>query len=258
MSSRAETRDDEQGSAPEGDAAAPLERRRHERLKVYLKVRWEGLLGAYEGVLSDISAGGCFILSDEKVIHKELLRLEIQLHTGEWMKVWGEVSNCFPPVGFGVTYTEVDEEGGGGRLAMTFGQTRQIQAAVGALRRLHEVVFRKRSGAEGKVLISLREYNSKLLLALPHVTRALKGLPDCQKKTALKLSVQAYADAGKIWEAMTGGGRPDNRAVVGVYERLKETYEAPMDILEALLEGDYQHVLQFLWQKGYICLTFAS
>ncbi len=260
MSSRAHTLG---GGRPEaataGDGSMPLERRRHERLKVYLKVRWEGLLGAHEGMLSDISAGGCFILSDEKVMLKELLRLEIQLHTGEWMKVWGEVSNCFPPVGFGVTYTEVDDDGGAGAdpIAMTFEQTKLIRAAVESLKRLHEVVFRKQSGADGRVTISLREYKSKLLHALPQVSRALKALPDCQKKTALKLAVQAYADAGKIWEAMTGG-QADNTAVVGVYKRLKETYEAPMDILEALLEGDFEHVLQFLWQKGYICLTFAN
>jgi hypothetical protein len=259
MSSRVQTPDGEQRpQAPARDGSMPFERRRHERLKVYLKVRWEGLLGAHEGMLSDISAGGCFILSDERVVLKELLRLEIQLHTGDWMRVWGEVSNCFPPVGFGVTYTEVEDDGGGGDfIAVTFDQTKLIQAAVESLKRLHDVVFKKQSGPDGRILISLREYKAKLLLALPQVSRALKALPDCQKKTALKLAVQAYADAGKIWEAMTGG-QPDNQAIVGVYKRLKETYEAPMDILEALLENDFEHVLQFLWQKGYICLTFAS
>jgi PilZ domain len=239
-----------------GDGTMPLERRRHERLSVYLRVRWEGPLGAYEGMLSDISAGGCFILSDEKVALRELLRLEIQLHTGEWMRVWGEVTNCFPPVGFGVMYTEADEDGGG-RIAITFGQTKLIHSAVDALKRLHEVVFKKQAGPDGRILISLREYKGKLLLALPHISRALNVLPDCQKKTALKLAVQAYADAGKIWAAMTEE-KPDNESVIGVYKRLKETYEAPMDILEALLENDYNHVLQFLWQKGYICLTFAA
>src|SRR5690242_3545923 len=151
----------------------PVERRRHERLSVYLKVRWEGLLGAYEGMLSDISNGGCFILSDEKVVIKELIRLEIQLHTGEWMKVWGEVSNCFPPVGFGVMYTEVDDEGGAGKLAMTLGQTKLIQSAVASLKRLDESVVRRKAGESATILVALREYKSKLLLALPHVNRAL-------------------------------------------------------------------------------------
>lgn len=234
----------------------PVERRRHERLSVYLKVRWEGLLGAYEGMLSDISNGGCFILADEPVTLRELLRLEIQLHTGEWMKVWGEVSNCFPPVGFGVMYTEVDDEGGADKLAMTLGQTKLIQSSVAALKRLDESVVRRKAGESSTILVGLREYKSKLLLALPHVNRALVGLPDCQKKTALHRSVQAYADAGRIWTAMTESA--DNKATAASYKSLKETYDAPQEVLEALLKGDVQSVIQFLWQKGYICLTFAS
>lgn len=235
----------------------PAERRRHERLRVYLKVRWEGLLGRYEGMLSDISAGGCFILSDEKVVIRELLRLEIQLHTGEWVRVWGEVTNSFPPVGFGVMYTEVDDEEGGQRLHITLGQTKLIQAAVAALKRLDESSVRRKHGDGGVILIGLREYKAKLLLSLPHVNRALLGLPECQKKTALHRSVQAYADAGRVWAAMTEGGA-DTKAVAASYRSLKETYEAPSDVLEALLKGDFPSVLQFLWQKGYICLTFAS
>jgi hypothetical protein len=258
MSSRPETRDDEQPSGIGPDNILPVERRQHERLSVYLKVKWEGLLGYHEGMLSDISAGGCFILADEKVTLRELVRLEIQLHTGGWMKVWGVVSNCFPPVGFGIMYTEVDEEGEVNRLAITIGQTKLIQAAVAALKRLDESVVRRQAGEDNQILISRREYKAKLLLALPHVNRALIGLPDCQKKTALHLSVQAYADAGRIWSAMNEGGAADNKAMVAAYKSLKETYEAPQDILEALLKGDFPPVIQFLWQKGYICLTFAS
>jgi len=257
MSTTPETFDGEETLVVDPDSIMPAERRRHERLTVYLKVRWEGLLGRYEGMLSDISAGGCFILTDEKVVVRELLRLEIQLHTGEWVRVWGEVSNCFPPVGFGVMYTEVDDEEGEQRLHITLGQTKLIHAAVAALKRLDESTVRRQAGEEGRILTSLREYKSKLLLALPHVNRALLGLPDCRKKTALNLSVQAYADAGRIWAAMTEGGA-DARSIAAGYKSLKETYEAPPDVLEALLKGDFPSVLQFLWQKGYICLTFAS
>ena len=56
---------------------------------------------------------------------------------------------------------------------------------------------------------------------------------------------------------MTEGGA-DTKAIAAGYKSLKETYEAPTDVLEALLKGDFPTVLQFLWQKGYICLTFAS
>jgi hypothetical protein len=53
-------------------------------------------------------------------------------------------------------------------------------------------------------------------------------------------------------------GSADNKATATAYKSLKETYEAPQDVLEALLKGDFPRVIQFLWQKGYICLTFAS
>jgi hypothetical protein len=259
MSSRLETSTAEQtpAAAARHQSAARRERRRHERLTVYLRVRWEGLLGNHEGMLSDISAGGCFILSDGKVSVKELIRLEIELHTGEWMKVWGEVSNCFPPVGFGVMYTEVDDDEGGDRLTITLGQTKLIHAAIAALKRLDESVVKRHAGEDAKILTNLREYKAKLLLALPHVNRALIGLPDCRKKTALNLSVRAYADAGRIWTAMTEGGA-ESKAMISAYKSLKDAYEAPQEVLEALLKGDFPTVLQFLWQKGYICLTFAS
>ena len=258
MSSRPKSYDDEQAVLIDPDSIMPFERRRHERLSVYLKVKWECLLGCYEGVISDISAGGCFILTDGKVVLKEFVRLEIQLHTGEWMKVWGTVSNSFPPVGFGVMYTEVDDEGQNKKLEITLGQTKLIQAAVAALKRLDESAVKRKGGTEGRIVTTLREYKAKLLLALPHLNRALLGLPDCQKKTALNLSVRAYVDAGRIWAAMTESGGTDNKAKVSAYKSLKETYEAPQEVLEAFLQGDFPLVLLFLWQKGYICLTFAS
>jgi hypothetical protein len=257
MSTTPKTFDGEDAVLIDADNIMPAERRRHERLSVYLKVRWEGLLGSYRGMLSDISAGGCFILADGPVRLKELIRLEIQLHTGEWIKVWAEVTNHFPPVGFGVMYTEVDDDEGEDRLAITLGQTKLIQAAIAALKRLDESAVKRRAGEDGVIVIGLREYKAKLLLALPHVNRALLGLPACRKKTALNLSVQAYADAGRVWTAMTEGGA-DSKAMVAAYKSLKDTYEAPQEILEALLKGDFPLVLQFLWQKGYICLTFAS
>jgi hypothetical protein len=258
MPTTPETHGGEDAVLVDAENILPVERRRHERLSVYLNVRWEGLLGSYKGMLSDISAGGCFILADEKVASRELIRLEIQLHTGEWMKVWGEVSNCFPPVGFGVMYTEVDDEGGADKLAMTLGQTKLIQAAVAALKRLDESAVKRQAGEEAQIRLGLREYKAKLLLALPHVNRALLGLPDCQKKTALSRSVQAYADAGRIWSAMTEGGADGKATTAAAYKSLKKTYEAPQDVREALLKGDFPRVIQFLWQKGYICLTFAS
>src|SRR3569832_1557185 len=66
------------------DEVEPIERRQHERLTIYLRVRWEGLFGCYEGTISDISAGGCFILSEKQTTLRELIRVEIVLFFGVW------------------------------------------------------------------------------------------------------------------------------------------------------------------------------
>src|SRR5687768_6818404 len=114
--------------AVDAEMIEPLERRQHERLQIYLRVRWEGLLGSYEGTVSDISAGGCFVLGESKTTLRELIRLEVELHDGEWVKVWGEVTNHFPGVGFGVRYTEVDDEDEG-KFSLSLAQTRSIKAS---------------------------------------------------------------------------------------------------------------------------------
>src|SRR5918992_5564309 len=117
------------------DEVTPIERRRHERLNIYLRVRWEGLFGCYEGTISDISAGGCFILCEKQTTLRELIRVEVELHDGEWVKVWAEVTNQFPGVGFGVRYTEVEGEDEN-KFSLSLAQTKSIRAGVAALKRL--------------------------------------------------------------------------------------------------------------------------
>src|ERR1044072_7217945 len=95
----------------DAESIEPIERRQHERVNIYLRARWEVLFGCYEGPISDISEGGCFILSESQTTLRELIRVEVELHDGEWVKVWGEVTNQFPGVGFGVRSTEVGGEG---------------------------------------------------------------------------------------------------------------------------------------------------
>src|ERR1044072_2594121 len=86
-----------------------VEQRANQRLAVYLNVMWEGVLGRDKGTISDISVGGCFILSGAKVIPQELIRVEIQFPTDEWITTWGEVANYTQDIGFGIRYTEVGE-----------------------------------------------------------------------------------------------------------------------------------------------------
>jgi hypothetical protein len=239
------------------DEIEPIERRRHERIQIYLRVRWEGLFGCYEGTLSDISAGGCFVLSESQTTLRELIRLEVELHDGEWVKVWGEVTNQFPGVGFGVRYTEVDGEDEN-KFSLSLAQTKSIRAGVTALKKLS----RSFVDAEGEELpparVDRQEYRRKVMLALSKVNRTLLDLPECQKKTALRLSVQAYADLYRVWAAMSAGAAGNPKEWAASYKCLKEKYGAPAHVLQGFRDGDLANALSFLRQKAHIYLTFVS
>jgi hypothetical protein len=239
------------------DEVTPIERRQHERLNIYLRVRWEGLFGCHEGTISDISAGGCFILSEKQTTLRELIRVEVELHDGEWVKVWGEVTNQFPGVGFGVRYTEVDGEDED-RFSLTLAQTKSIRAGVTALKRLSRTFV----NGEGEDLppgrMDRQEYKRKAMLALAKVNRTLLDLPECPKKAALRRSVQAYADLHRVWAAMSAGAAGSPKEWVAAYKCLKEKYGAPPHVLQAFRDGDLPAALAFLRQKAHIYLTFVS
>ena len=244
--------------AVDAEMIEPLERRQHERLQIYLRVRWEGLLGSYEGTVSDISAGGCFVLGESKTTLRELIRLEVELHDGEWVKVWGEVTNHFPGVGFGVRYTEVDDEDES-KFSLSLEQTRSIKASAEALKQVNRCFV----GPDGEDLpaaqIDRREYKQRIVLALAKVNRTLLDLPECQKKTALRLCVQAYADLYRLWAAMSGGGGAVHpKELAEAHARLREKYCAPAHVLEAVARADVAPVLISLRMRAHIYFTFVS
>jgi hypothetical protein len=239
------------------DEVEPIERRRHERIQIYLRVRWEGLFGCYEGTLSDISAGGCFVLSESQTTLRELIRLEVELHDGEWLKVWGEVTNQFPGIGFGVRYSEVegeDEE----KFSLSLTQTKSIRAGVNALKRLSRTFVDEEGNALPPERVDRQEYKRKVMLALSKVNRTLLDLPECPKKTALRLSVQAYADLYRVWAAISAGAAGNPKEWIASYKCLKEKYGAQPHVLLAFRDGDLPVALTFLRQKAHIYLTFVS
>jgi hypothetical protein len=85
------------------------ERRIAERVRVHLNARWEGVLARREGVISDISATGCFILTSDEVERGELVRLEIETPTEGWIYLWGEVVYLIEEMGFAVRFTGASE-----------------------------------------------------------------------------------------------------------------------------------------------------
>jgi hypothetical protein len=86
------------------------EKRKSPRANVRIDARWEGVLTRHFGTVTDISRTGCFILTVDAVAIKELLRVEIQLLSGKWIYVWGEVVYRAPEIGFGLRFTGASEE----------------------------------------------------------------------------------------------------------------------------------------------------
>ena len=242
----------------DSDSILPIERRQYERITTYLNVRWEGMLGCYEGTISDISPGGCFILSDGLASPNELLRLDIELHSGEWVKVWGEVANCFDGIGFGVRYTEIDEDVEEGKYDKAIGHTKALKSSVAALKKFDSSVVRRNGSESAAILVSFAEYKSLLLLALPKINKGLLSLPECRKKTSIKLSVQAYVDAGRAWGIMSKGPQTGNKQFLEMTMLLKERYRATPDIIAAFRQCQHLAVLNYLWVRGYIYLGFAA
>jgi len=87
--------------------ASPSERRRFERVRVDLKVQWEGVLEQKQGTLVDLSVGGCFILTSHLVETRELIRLEIE----GALTIWGEVIYQIEEMGFALRFNAgLDEQ----------------------------------------------------------------------------------------------------------------------------------------------------
>jgi hypothetical protein len=85
-----------------------IERRKSERVQVYLEAEWEGDLGIRSGTVGDIGVGGCYVMTGGDVKERELIRLRICLPEEE-LCLWGEVANYVPEIGFGLRFTAFDD-----------------------------------------------------------------------------------------------------------------------------------------------------
>ncbi|MBA2646372.1 MAG: PilZ domain-containing protein [Pyrinomonadaceae bacterium] len=85
------------------------ERRKYVRLHVPLEVRWQSASGGYTARVGDIGVGGCYVDSIAHVLVGEHVSLEVQLPTGGWLALGGEVVNHQPDAGFGVRFTDLTE-----------------------------------------------------------------------------------------------------------------------------------------------------
>ena len=81
------------------------DRRTDFRIPLNLPARWDGLSGAYEARIEDMSLGGCFVNARGQVHEGEMITVEIKLPSGTWLKLGGKVTVVHPGIGFGMTFT---------------------------------------------------------------------------------------------------------------------------------------------------------
>lgn len=94
----------------EGRESMGGERRRSERKQVLLDAKWESMSRTHEARVDDISLGGCFVNTFGRVEPDEMVNLQIQLPSGEWLPLRGQVASYQPGVGFGLAFTALSEE----------------------------------------------------------------------------------------------------------------------------------------------------
>lgn len=88
----------------------PEERRSNQRKRLLLEAKWESMSSAHEARVDDVSVGGCFVNTLGRVELNEVVNLELQLPSGQWLPLQGNVVSCQPGVGFGLSFTSLDEK----------------------------------------------------------------------------------------------------------------------------------------------------
>jgi len=89
---------------PDDEYKSGRERRKFERYKVNLRVRWEGQRAGREGMVTDISIAGCFVLTEDLVEAGDLVKIELLLPAGI-ITCWGHVIYTAEEIGFGVRFS---------------------------------------------------------------------------------------------------------------------------------------------------------
>lgn len=86
------------------DRRSGSERRNADRFPIELDVEWEGPEGRQQGTLSDISLGGCFVLSSGNIEDGDRVKIFIPLGGGMKVQFDGKVANHVFEIGFGVCF----------------------------------------------------------------------------------------------------------------------------------------------------------
>lgn len=84
-------------------------RRKNDRTSINLRARWDGISGQQEARIGDIGLGGCFVDSMSRVEIGELVSLEIEMPSGDWLPLRGEVTTYQEGIGFGLEFSYLTE-----------------------------------------------------------------------------------------------------------------------------------------------------
>lgn len=85
------------------------DRRAIERYRTNIEIEWEGLAGREKGTISDISAGGCFVLCSGEVENGERVKIFFPMPSGRKIPLYGEVTNHEFEIGFAIRFIELTE-----------------------------------------------------------------------------------------------------------------------------------------------------
>ena len=88
----------------------PADRRAHERFRLPMELRWEGLSGRHSARLYDLSLSGCYVETLGQVQAGEQIRFEVQSPAGGWVQLQGEVVHAQTHMGFGLHFLDLSEE----------------------------------------------------------------------------------------------------------------------------------------------------
>lgn len=86
------------------------ERRDDKRVRLPLEMRWDGKASGHTARVYDISLSGCYIESIAHVTMGERIGFEVQLPTGSWLPLHGEVVHYQPDMGFALRFLDLSEQ----------------------------------------------------------------------------------------------------------------------------------------------------
>ena len=93
------------------------ERRADRRYKVRFRLHWSrGESDEFQAVVTDLSAGGCFVESEESVQDGDLVKLRLDIPGHGDLTIWGNVVFWVRDTGFGLRFMAFSQGGERDRL----------------------------------------------------------------------------------------------------------------------------------------------